>query len=293
MDKTLAKLDFFERLRNYESVYECLTIEEDLPYIKLINVGQQVITNRINGYLASQIVFCLMNYHIRPRRIWLTRHGESQDNVKELLGGDSHLSPRGEIFARALSDFINMQNLDNLQIYTSTLVRTIETARYIKTRYHTRHVRILNEIYAGRCEGMTYEQIEKEMPKEFKARQKDKLRYRYPFGGESYLDLVERLKPMIIELERTKSDVMLIAHQAVLRTLSAYFEQVEKEKLPFLSIPLNTIICIIPTPFGRSEKRYTLDLDKYLTWKNKQDPNLPVDWVSCKDVLEIQYSSSS
>jgi broad specificity phosphatase PhoE len=35
--------------------------------------------------------------------------------------------------------------------------------------------------------------------RQFEARQSDKLRYRYPQGGESYTDVIERLKPMIIE----------------------------------------------------------------------------------------------
>ena len=34
-------------------------------------------------------------------------------------------------------------------------------------------------------------------------RQKDKLNYRYPGpAGESYRDVIERLRPMIVELER-------------------------------------------------------------------------------------------
>jgi len=296
VDPKQARADFEERLRNYEKVYQPLAEDEKLPYIKLINVGHQVMTSNINGYLVSQIVFCLMNYHVEPRRIWLTRHGESQDNVIERLGGDSKLSPQGEVFSKALTDFILAENIPNLHIYTSTLRRTIETARYLKPKYATRQTRVLNELYAGCCEGMTYDEIGKEMPEEFKARQKDKLRYRYPNGGESYLDLVERLKPMIIELERQRNDVMLVSHQAVLRTLSAYFEQVDKEKLPYLPFPLNTIICITPTPFGKSERRYVLDLDKYVIWKNKKEqyPNAPLemDWVICTDVLEAQNSSS-
>lgn len=37
-----------------------------------------------------------------PRTIWLTRHGESQFNKLELIGGDSSLSDRGERYARML-----------------------------------------------------------------------------------------------------------------------------------------------------------------------------------------------
>lgn len=55
-------------------------------------------------------------------------------------------------------------------------------------------IRALNEIYAGSCEGMTYNEIKERMPDEFEMRCQDKTRYRYPNGGESYIDLIERLK---------------------------------------------------------------------------------------------------
>ncbi len=56
-------------------------------------------------------------------------------------------------------------------------------------------------------------------PYQFTARERDKLRYRYPHGGESYTDLIERLKPIIIELERYHTPVFVICHQAVMRVL--------------------------------------------------------------------------
>jgi hypothetical protein len=46
----------------------------------------------------------------------------------------------------------------------------------------------------------------------YRARKQDKLRYRYP-RGESYLDVIQRLEPVIIELERQRSPVVVIAHQ--------------------------------------------------------------------------------
>ena len=36
----------------------------------------------------------------------------------------------------------------------------------------------LDEIHAGSCDGMTYEEIEERFPDEFRARGDDKLRYR-------------------------------------------------------------------------------------------------------------------
>lgn len=42
----------------------------------------------------------------RVRKIWLTRHGESMYNTQGKLGGNSALSPQGEIYARLLPDTI-------------------------------------------------------------------------------------------------------------------------------------------------------------------------------------------
>jgi 6-phosphofructo-2-kinase/fructose-2,6-biphosphatase 2 len=47
--------------------------EDDLTYVKLINVGKQVIINQIQDYLQSRVVYYLMNLHIKPRSIWLSR----------------------------------------------------------------------------------------------------------------------------------------------------------------------------------------------------------------------------
>ena len=45
---------------------------------------------------------------------------------------------------------------------------------------------------------------------------------RYPCG-ESYLDVVQRLEPVVIEIERERECVCVVGHQAVLRALYGYF----------------------------------------------------------------------
>ena len=91
----------------------------------------------------------------------------------------------------------------------------------------------------------------------FRSRRKDKLRYRYP-RGESYLDVIQRLEPVIIELERQRAPVVVIAHQAVLRSLYAYFADKPLEEVPKIEIPLHTIIEIKMGVTGVEEKRYKL-----------------------------------
>ena len=48
---------------------------------------------------------------------------------------------------------------------------------------------------------------------------------RYP-SGESYLDVIQRLEPVIIEIERERECVCIVAHQAVLRALYGYFNKI-------------------------------------------------------------------
>lgn len=53
---------------------------------------------------------------------------------------------------------------------------------------------------------------------EYDKRLLDKLTYRYPgIGGESYLDVIERIRPVLIELERQRKSVVIVGHIAVLR----------------------------------------------------------------------------
>ena len=68
---------------------------------------------------------------------------------------------------------------------------------------------------------MTYKEIAEKYPDEFASRDQNKFMYRYP-RGESYEDLVGRLEPVIMELER-QGNVLVVAHQAVIRCLLAYF----------------------------------------------------------------------
>lgn len=75
-DPETAALDFRNRIRNYEKIYRSLDVdgdEDDYTYLKIMDVGKQVIINRIQDYLQSRIVYYLMNLHIRPRSVWLSR----------------------------------------------------------------------------------------------------------------------------------------------------------------------------------------------------------------------------
>ena len=54
-------------------------------------------------------------------------------------------------------------------------------------------------------------------------------------SGESYIDIIDRLQPVIFELERNTQPIIVVSHQAVLRCLLAYFLDIPRQKIPYIS----------------------------------------------------------
>ncbi len=248
-----AVADFEQRIAHYAEVYEEVD-RQDGRYIKIIDVGETVVAHRIDGYLPSRLVFYLLSFHLVPRPIWLTRHGESQFNVEGRIGGDSSLTSAGLTYAQALAKFVREQASSPV-VWTSTLQRTIETAKTVNLPYDP--WKALDEIDAGICDGLTYAEIASQMPQEYAARRGQKFRYRYP-RGESYADVIDRLEPVIFEIERERRPLLIVAHQAVLRALYAYLMDQKPEACPTLPIPLHTVIELTPTAYGCEERRFAL-----------------------------------
>ncbi len=251
-----AVRDFLQRIEHYQRAYEPVEDDEG-RYAKVVDEGQKVIIHQIEGPILSSVVFLLMNLRTRRRTVWLVRHGESVFNVEDRIGGDSELSPRGQSFARSLAAFMQTRrgSGEAISVWTSTLKRTTQTASILPEA--SAPFRALDEIDAGVCDGMTYAEVRRRFPDEFAARAQDKLNYRYP-RGESYADVIQRLDPIIIELERHERPVLVIGHQGVLRALYAYLMDTPPRDCPHLPMPLHTVIELVPNAYGCTERRYPL-----------------------------------
>uniref|UniRef100_A0A8C8F1M8 6-phosphofructo-2-kinase domain-containing protein n=1 Tax=Oncorhynchus tshawytscha TaxID=74940 RepID=A0A8C8F1M8_ONCTS len=273
-DKEDAVADFLKRIECYKVTYISLNDEKDrsLSYIKIFNVGSRYLVNRVQDHIQSRIVYYLMNIHVAPRFIYLTRHGESELNLVGRIGGDSGLSPRGNKFASALGGYIRSQCIRDLKVWTSHMKRTIQTAEGLGVPYE--QWKALNEIDAGVCEEMTYEEIQDHYPEEFALRDQNKYRYRYP-KGESYEDLVQRLEPVIMELER-QENVLVVCHQAVMRCLLAYFLDKSAAELPYLKCPLHTVLKLTPVAYGCKVESIFLNIEAVNTHRDKP-VNVDVD----------------
>lgn len=95
----------------------------------------------------------------------LLKHGESEDNLKGLIGGDSDLSVRGKLYAEALANYINDQNIEGLRVWTSWLKRTIQTVAEIKAPQE--RWKALNEIDAVNVKALLLDLFRKFISKAF------------------------------------------------------------------------------------------------------------------------------
>lgn len=272
--------DFMQRMKNYEDEYQPMgedDEETDLSFIKLIDCGRRVEINRVHGYLLGRVAQFLSNMHATTCSIYLSRHGQSEYNSHGKIGGDSVLTPMGEAYALKLAEFAEHVITKDpetgedtpARLWTSSLQRTKLTARHLKhdkirasngkdwIQMAPRVLRNLDEIYAGVCDGMTYDEIRTAYPREYELRRQNKLSYRYP-RGESYLDVIARLDPLIQELESYREDVLIVGHQGVLRLIYAYFAGLNRDEAATLSIPLNTVMKLTPRTHDCIEERFLL-----------------------------------
>ena len=248
-----AKKDFAARVAMLKEVYQ--TVGDDKRYIKVRN-GKHIEIHKVHGYIPSRMVSFLMNLSQQKMSypIYFSRHGQTTYNVEDRIGGNPVLTEKGHEDALALKEFIaavkeecDEQSLGRakpveLQIWTSQLTRTLQTAKPAEDALGIKGLRwsALNEIHAGVCEELTYADVKKEFPLIHDFRKKHKYSFRYP-QGESYQDLVARLEPIIMELENANCVVVVIAHQAVLRGLLAYFNEASAQSSVEFEVPHRTV----------------------------------------------------
>jgi len=121
------------------------------------------------------------------------------------------------------------------EIWTSTRVRTKATAAVFPSNipHHARPE--LVQLNPGDTDGLTSAEILDRWPEEVARRQRDPYHHRYP-RAESYHDLANRLWPAMLEMEREVNDLVIIAHESVLRVLCAYFLEISADVLPPLIV---------------------------------------------------------
>ncbi len=112
---------------------------------------------------------------------------------------------------------------------------------------------------------LTYDEFEGMYPKEFSRRQADKLRYRYP-QGESYLDVCERLSNVLPQMNDSHN-LVVVSHQAVLRCVFGFLLQKPADEIPYIKVPLHTVITVTCRDGQNWVKFHKLDVACVDTYK--------------------------
>ncbi|SDB02047.1 Broad specificity phosphatase PhoE [Desulfonatronum thiosulfatophilum] len=243
-----ALQNFEKRIQLYESQYETLRSEDNFVILNSLQnrVVREKVTDdiphypRIRDILVSDMI----------PNLYLVRHGETYFNRERRIGGDSRLTEKGLHQAEQLAK--HFQNVQVPFIFTSTKTRTIQMAEIIAAcQEKSVHVPLkeLDEIDAGICESMTYDEIRKQHPQIHVARSMDKYRYIYP-EGEGYITLQPRIQLGIkkaLYLSGNAENIIIIGHQAVNRMILSYFLFRRMEDVPYIYIPQDKYFHIVST----------------------------------------------
>jgi broad specificity phosphatase PhoE len=156
----------------------------------------------------------------------LVRHGPTEWNALDRFQGrsDIPLSPAGRGHARAIAAALREEPID--RIYSSDLVRALETARIIA---EARSVQIvtdarLREFDFGRWEGLTWDEIVSMYPV-LRGRAPTTARLHAPEAGETFEQVFRRVKSFLDDLQAHESEVRVVTvtHAGPLHAFLAAF----------------------------------------------------------------------
>lgn len=243
-----ALQNFEKRIQLYQNQYEPLNTEDNFVILNSLQnraVREKVADDipyypRIRDILVSDMI----------ANLYLIRHGETYFNQERRIGGDSELTEKGINQAERLAR--HFQDAQIPMIFTSTKRRSIQMAERI-TRFQPNCVHValkeLDEINAGICDSLTYDEIREHYPDIHLARSMDKYRYVYP-EGEGYITLQPRIQLGIkkaLYLSGNAEKIIIIGHQAINRMILSYFLYRRMEDVPYIYIPQDKYFHIIST----------------------------------------------
>jgi len=250
---------FKERIQYYQSIYRPLKDEKNFVKLDSFNnliLGEEIqddlpYYDRIRDFLVTDTV----------KNLFLIRHGETYFNLEDRIGGDSPLTENGKAQATAIAAYFRNKKIPF--IFTSKKKRCLQTAEPIKRLQQNSTVVPLlefNEIDAGVCECMSYEEIREKMSHVYSARKADKYNYIYP-EGEGYVSMKERVETGIrkaLYLSTDSENIMIIGHRAVNRMILSHFLYRRKEDVPYVYIPQDKFYHIVT-----SQDKKLFQLKKY------------------------------
>ncbi|KAK1835350.1 6-phosphofructo-2-kinase-domain-containing protein [Podospora conica] len=291
MNPDEAAAHYLQRIQTKIPVFETME-ESELNYVKMTNAGQRFFYNNVSfNYLSHRIVFYLTNLHVKFRTTFFVRAGNATE--EDSFKADAPLCEEGRAYSVKVCETLLAHReeerqeriarggadvpLRPLTVWTSTRLRTIETAEPFKEKgFKVRQRSQMSQINPGVCERMSERVIRATWPDEIEKHELDPYHHRYP-RAESYHDLAVRLEPIILELEGEQNDLLIIAHESVLRVLYGYLMHCSTRDIPKLKFPRDEIIEIIPAAYQNEAKRIHIPgVDPKMVPGSPEDIRIPV-----------------
>lgn len=166
-------------------------------------------------------------------KLIIIRHGESEANQAGVVAGhsDYKLSSLGLEQAEQTAAHLAGEQID--AVYSSDLVRAVETARPHAERrgLSVKTCPELRETYCGRWEGVTFDSLRKNEAELFESFRKHYMFFTMPEGEELW-ESGQRFYQKTLEIAQAHPDqtVLLVAHGAVIRVFWAMVSQTPREQ---------------------------------------------------------------
>ncbi len=243
---------FTRRIEYYQHIYAPL--DEAACLVRVDTLHNHIIEERLNHKVPYYVRIRDILVSDWVRNLYLVRHGETVYNVEGRIGGDAPLTKKGHAQANALGRHFSTMVIPYL--FTSTRQRSAQTAMPVLAEQERQGfvptcmaLAEFDEINAGICEGMQYDEIRERMSEIFAARARDKYNYVYP-KGEGYASLksrVDRGLKKALFLSGNAPAIMIVGHQAINRMILSHFLFRRTEDVPYIYIPQDQYFHIVST----------------------------------------------
>ena len=158
----------------------------------------------------------------KTTRLYMIRHGMTKLSAEDRFAGatDVELAEKGRWQAQQLA--IRLADDHIVAVYSSPMIRTVETARIIAAPHNLLPVERdeLREIDHGHWEGMRRSDVEEKYLQEYTAWETDPFTFA-PEGGESGLSVLARALPLVRELVQIHEgeNIAIVSHKATIRLI--------------------------------------------------------------------------
>jgi len=167
-------------------------------------------------------------------RLIIVRHAEAVGNkIREFHGWtDEGITEKGKLQASIVAE--RLKNMPVDVIYSSSMKRTMETARYIAEAKNLPVIPVddLKEINGGLWEGMTWSELARKYPNEYDTWENKPHIHQMP-GGESMECFQKRVVSAVMRIleKEAGKNILIVTHGTVIRALLCYLKELPLEEM--------------------------------------------------------------